>query len=253
MFKFLTTFGKNKINNAAKGLTQALVAFDPETATETQIDEMSSHLDKVGEEYAKARMMYEKEKKEADTIVSLYNKRLQTAELLQTKLDAETDEAKKGEIGKALNELVSMLETMAADVEREQEEASEAKEFMDELEISFKASSESLKTARKKLEKATKDMKIAKMRQDRSKDREDQAKVAAGVKKQADSLNLALESMGKQTEISNAKSEASKMKAKLLKPTVLEENSIISDAMKEVSGESPKSANITDRLAALKK
>jgi len=252
MLGFLKSFGKQKIKGASEGLTKALVSFDPESATEAQIEELGNYLDKVSFECAKARESYKKEKREADEIDSLYNKRLKAAEIIQTKATEEADPEKKAEYEKGLNELVAMLEEMQPDIEIERQEAIDAKDLLDELEQATKTASDNLKTARKKLEQAAKSMKTSKLRAERAKKQEDQVKVAAGIKKQADVLNVALESMNQQASESNAKAEASMMKVKLLKKTKIEESSIISDALNEASG-TPKQSSISDRLSALKR
>ena len=250
-FGFVKGFGKKQTEKVGQSIVQTLVAWDPESASRAELEEMEKKLDALVKEVAEARQMYKKEQEEADAIERLYNQRLQAAEILQQKL---VDDPANPEVNEALNVLVGELEEMQPEIEREMAEAVEAKEFMVELEEVAKLSAEKLLTAKKTLQKAVQDMKRAKIKEERAKDKADRAARMAGLRSETDQLGTALSAMKKNADASTARAEAAGMKAKLLAPGSAETNNdLIASAMKQASGSGVTSSSIADRLAALKK
>lgn len=252
-FGFVKNFGGKKVRETGQNIVQALAAWDPETASAAEIQQMEDNLDKLTRQVAEARASYDKEQKEADAIQALYEQRMKAAELLQAKLaDAAGDGAAK--IETALGELVSALEEMQPDIEREIQEAVEAKEFMNELEEIAKASAQKLKSARQTLERAKKDMQMAKVREERAKEQAERSASLAGLRSETDQLGSALSAMQKSADQANERADAARMKARLLTSDKEGgENELIASAMQEAAGGEEKPTNITERLAALKK
>ncbi len=62
MFGFLRSFGIEKLGKVGEGITQKIVAWDPETASQAEIEEMIRELDKITTEAGKARAEYDREK-----------------------------------------------------------------------------------------------------------------------------------------------------------------------------------------------
>lgn len=250
-FSFVSNFSKVKTEKVGQSVVQALASWDPETASKAELEQMEKHLNKLVQEVAEARQIYRKEQEEADAINKLYSQRLQAAEILQKQLEADPGNT---EVDEALNALVGELEEMQPEIEREEQEAVEAREFMEELEAVAKASAEKLKTAKKALSKAVQDMKRAKVKEERAKDRAERATKLAGLRDETDQLGSALSAMQKNAAEHTAKADAANMKAKLLSVgTTDKKNDLIAAAMKEASGAGAPSASVKDRLAALKK
>lgn len=250
-FSFTSIFAKKKTEKVGQSIVQILAGWDPESASQAELEQMEDRLDQLVQQVAEARLIYRKEQEEADAINKLYHQRLKAAEILQTKQAENSDDPK---ITEALNEMVSELEEMMPEIKREEEEAKEAKIFMEELEEVAKMSAEKLTNAKKALSKAIKDMKRAEVREERSKEREEQAAKVAGLRTEADQLGSALSAMKKIAEDANSKAEASNMKAKLIAPSKSEKtNELIASAMKEADSGNNQSKSISDRLAALKK
>lgn len=248
--RFLKHYGKGKIKQGVQSLNDAIVAFDPDGATEAAIEEMQENFDTINIEFSKAKQEWEKEQKEADAIVELYNKRLAAAEHLQGQLE---EKPNNRQLKAALDKLVGELENMSSDVETEQEEAADAKEVMDELQQTVDMYASKLKTARSDMKKATRSMEKAKRKEERAKDRAERAAVAAGLKETVGGLSSALASMNRQAEEANAKADAAERKAKLLGPTNVDEDPAVAAALAAVSGEPAAPTSATDRLAALKR
>lgn len=248
--KFLKHYGKGKIKDGVRTLNDAIVSFDPDGATEAAIEEMQENFDTINIEFSKAKQEYDRERKEADAIVALYNKRLAAGEHLQTQL---AGDAENVQLNDALNQLVAQLEQMGPDVEREKEEADDAREVMSELQQTVNMYADKLKTARSDMKKVQRTMEKAKRAEQRASEKADRAAVAAGLKESVGGLSSALASMNRQAGEAQAKADAADRKAKLLGPTKLEDNDAIAAAMAAVSGEGPTPTSATDRLAALKK
>ncbi|WP_432735861.1 hypothetical protein [Maridesulfovibrio sp. FT414] len=250
-FNFMKNFTKTKTRDAGKSIVQIIASWDPEAASTAEIEMMEERLDKLTQQIAKARFSYQKEQKEADEINALYDQRLKAAELLSTKLAANPGNA--AEIEEALNLLITEMEEMKPEIEQEMLEAVEAKEFMNELEDVAKAAANKLKTARKSLDQAKRGMERAKIKQQRAQDRAEQSATLAGLRQETDNIGSALSAMQREADEANAKADAMNTKAKLLAPSDNEKgNSLIADALNEVKGDI-RPANISDRLAALKR
>lgn len=250
----LAGVGKKKAEKGIESLYQLVVKFDPETASAAELEDMERRFDKLNLEVSKAKTDAEKERRESDEINKQYHDRLAAAEKIQETINlGELSEKKLKEHQKALDELVTILEEMKADVEREEQEAIDAEEFLGELEQANNLMFEKLKGTKKELDKASKEMKKARMEEERAKDREERARIASGLLSESDFVTSALTAMQKEAEKSREKADAADRKASLLKPAKSEEtNSIISDALKDVKGEK-KPESISARLAALKK
>ena len=119
MLVFMKNLLGVKMNKAAAAGIEALVRWDPKSASEAELRTMEQRLDDLGREVAMARQSYDKEQREADTIQALSQQRMAAAEQLQQQVDAENDPARKATLERSLETLVSMLEQMTSEVERE--------------------------------------------------------------------------------------------------------------------------------------
>lgn len=248
---FLKHFGKGKLENAAVSLQDAIVSWDPEGATEAAISQMEENFDNVNREFSKVKQEWQKEQREADEIVALYNQRLAAAEHLQTQVEAGGTGSKKAEEG--LVTLLATLEDMQEDVEIEQQEAADAKALMDDLQKTVDMYADKLKNARRDMKKAANTMARAKRQEERAQETARRASEAAGLSKSAGGLSSALESMQRQADEAKANADAANRKAELLGPSKAEDNDAVAAAMAAVSGEDAAPTSIADRLAALKK
>lgn len=248
---FIRHYGINQFKEMTTAFSDAIIRFDPEGATEAAIAEMEENFDKVNREFSAAKRDWEKEDLEAQTIVSLNNRRLAAAEMLQKQL--ETDAANT-EIQNGLGELVTALEEMADDVAREQEEAADAKAVMTELEAVTILYANKLKTARSSLEKARRDMASAERQKERAEDAADRAAILAGVKTTAGGLGTALDRMNTMAQEARGDADAATRKARLLAPTSVDTNTAVAAALAAVNGDTPVGAQtVAQRLAALRK
>ena len=258
IFGFFSTFGKKQLGNIGGSITEAIVAWDPETATEAEIEEMIQELDKVTREAGKAKAELDREQKEADAAQANYDRHFDAAKMLEGQmLDAQTagDAAKASGLESSIGRLLDDMEKLKPELDREVREAVEAKQFYDELMEIARITAEKVKSAREILERAKRDMQRAKMEEKRAAAKAARAEKLAGLRKESSDLGVALSSMNKAAEEARAKAAASDMKAKLLSPERDKEDANIEAALKAVTGGTPLKleSSVSDRLAALKR
>lgn len=253
MLTFIRNLVGVKTDQAVNSAVEAIVRWDPQSATEAELRTMEQHLDELGRQVAQARMGFDKERREAEAIQTLSQQRMAAAEQLQSRLQAETDPARKAELERSLGTLVSMLETMAPEVEREKQDATDAAEFLHALEETYQQAGQKLKSARDTLSRAQRDMSRADQQRQMAEQRAEAARQAAGLSGATSGLTVALKAMQDAAARDLASAEAANSKAKLLAPTRPEQDDPnIAAAMAQVQGKQPSSASLSERLAALR-
>ncbi|HYG88486.1 MAG TPA: hypothetical protein VD978_19765 [Azospirillum sp.] len=253
MLTFMRNLVGVKTDQAVRGAVEALVQWDPKSATEAELRTMEEHLDRLGRQVAEARAAYDREKKEADAIAQLSRQRLAAAEHLQRQIDGESDPARKAILEKSLVTLVGLLEQMAPDVDREAQDAADAEEFLQMLEQTYAKAGEKLKTARSELSRAERDMARAAQQRSIADQRAEAARQAAGLTSATSGLGMALKAMQDTAARELAAADAANAKARLLKPTRPEEDDPnIKAALQAATGALPAPTNITSRLEAIK-
>lgn len=253
MMSFFRNMVGVKRDQAMNGAVEAIVRWDPKSATEAELRTMEEHLDVLGRRVAEARVAFDKEKREADAIGVLSQQRMAAAETLQRRMDAETDPAKKAELERSLTTLVGMLEEMAPEIEREKRDETDAGEFLRSLQEAYEQAGAKLKGARSELAKAHRDMGRAEQQREMAESRAQAAREQAGLTGATSGLSTALKAMQDAAANDLASAEAANAKAKMLAPTRPEKDDPnIAAAMDEAQGRSPAPTSLTDRLAALK-
>ena len=253
MLVFMKNLLGVKMNKAAAAGIEALVRWDPKSASEAELRTMEQRLDDLGREVAMARQSYDKEQREADTIQALSQQRMAAAEQLQQQVDAENDPARKATLERSLETLVSMLEQMTSEVEREKSEAVDAKDYLVMLEQTYAEAGGKLKTARSELERAQRDMARAAQQREQADRQAEAARRAAGLASQTSSLTVALKAMQDAAQKDLASADAKMSKAKLLRPTRPEQDDPnIAAALATAAGKPPAPQSLSERLAALK-
>jgi chromosome segregation ATPase len=253
MLVFMKNLLGVKMDKAAAAGIEALVRWDPKSASEAELRTMEQRLDDLGREVAMARQSYDKEQREADTIQALSQQRMAAAEQLQRQVDAENDPARKATLEKSLETLVSMLEQMTTEVEREKSEAVDAKDYLVMLEQTYAEAGGKLKTARSELERAQRDMARASQQREQADRQAETARRAAGLASTTSSLTVALKAMQDAAQKDLVSADAQMSKAKLLRPTRPEQDDPnIAAALATAAGKPPAPQSLSERLAALK-
>jgi hypothetical protein len=253
MLKFVKNMFGVKMDQAVEAGIEALVRWDPKSASEAELRTMEQHLDELGREVALARQSFDREKKEADEIQLLSDQRMAAAEQLQRQTAVETDPTRKAALEKSLGTLVTMLEQMAPDVAREKQDAVDAKEFMDMLTSTYAEAGGKLKAARSELERAQRDMGRAAQQREQAQRQAEAARRSAGLASTTSSLTVALKAMQDNAAKDLASADAAMSKARLLRPTKPEEDDPnIAAAMASAQGQPAAPRNLEERLAALR-
>ena len=254
MISFFRNLVGVKKDQAVTSAVEAIVRWDPQSATEAELRTMEEHLDELGRQVAQARMAYDRERKEADAIQSLSRQRMAAAEQLQQRMEIEADAGRKAELERSLATLVGMLEAMAPDIEREEQDAKDAGEFLRSLEETYEQAGQKLKSARSELDRAQRDMGRAAQQRDIAQQRAEAARQAAGLSHATSGLSVALKAMRENADRDLAQAESANAKAKLLAPTRPEKDDPhIAAAMNAVTGTGAPQGSLSDRLAALRK
>jgi chromosome segregation ATPase len=252
MLSFIRNLLGVKTDQAVQGAVEALVRWDPKSATEAELRTMEQHLDDLGRQVAEARAVYDREQREADEIKTLSAQRMAAAEHLQRQLEGESDPTRQAALGKSLETIVAMLEEMAPDIERETKDAVDALQFLEMLEKSYADAGSKLKSARAELVRAQRDMGRAEQQREMAERQAEAARRAAGLASTTSGLTVALKAMQDSAAKDLASAEAANAKAKLLTPTAPEKDDPnIAAAMAAASGK-PAATSLSDRLAALK-
>ena len=253
MLAFLRNLVGVKADNAVQAGVEALVRWDPQSASEAELRTMEQHLDDLGRQVAAARQSYEREQKEADAIQALSQQRMAAAEQLQSQIAAAGDPARKTGIERSLETLVSMLEQMTPEIEREKKDAIEAKDFLEMLEKTYAEAGGKLKQGRSELERARRDMARAGQQRQAAEQQAEAARRAAGLTNATSSMTVALKAMQEAANRDLASADAAMSKAKLLRPTQPEQDDPnIAAALAAAAGKPPAPQGLNDRLAALK-
>lgn len=249
-FKFFSKMAKQSVKQAGASLTQAIVSFDPESASEAQIEIMNDKFKELALKVAKARQDYEKEKNEADDARESFDKKKRTALILQEDIKTlEGEEKQKTE--EAFERIVEDLEEFKPEMEREIKEADDAKAWLDDLEKDLKAFSNKLKQARKKIEQAAKTMERAQRTKEKALDRAKQAEERAGISNTINAFDDVLGVMEKNAKKAELEAVAANKRSDLLHTPKLEENDVIAQAMKRAEGKNTTEKSLSDRFNSL--
>ena len=253
MMQFIGNLIGVKADKAVQAGMEALVRWDPKSASEAELRSMEQHLDDLGRQVATARQSFDKEQKEADAIDTLSRQRMAAAELLQSQIAAEADPLRKAGLEHSLGTLVTMLEQMAPDVERERRDADDAKDFLEMLEHTYMQAGGKLKEGRAQLERAQRDMSRAQQQRSAAEQQAEAARRAAGLSQATSSLTVALKAMQDAASKDLISADAASSKAKLLRPSRPEqEDPNIARALEAAAGNAPAPVGLNERLAALR-
>lgn len=235
---FWGAFGKKKLEQSRDAINKAIVEFDPETATEAAIDLMEEQVDLLSQELAKENQLLVKEQREAEEAKTKFNRMLEAARKLQTKVDSAEGDTRDN-LQNSLDKLMEQLEDSRPDVEMEVQEAVDAQEVVDAIKESLDMAVDKLKTARRDHKRAQNTMKRATHAEKRAKAEEDRAKRLAGIGGGQNDMDIALTAMQESATERQALADAAKTKADMLKPFDASEDDNIAAVLNEVDGNDP--------------
>jgi chromosome segregation ATPase len=243
-----------KMDQVQDSAVGTLVKLDTDSAIEAEVRRLGQELDKATNDYVQAKREYDREQKEADVASANYNRMLAAAEDLDGQATA-AEAAGKPEaaaIRSSLDKLVSKLEELRPEVDREVEESKQAKAYMEQLEQFLVTLKKELQNYKGEVEKAKRGMQSAELQAKMAQKLEEQAMKLSGLQQRSSNLKLVLNKINQQTEEAADRAAKGKIKAEMFTPKKEEEDPLIAAAMEKASGVQ-KPTNTSDRLAALKK
>ncbi|HYE00190.1 MAG TPA: hypothetical protein VEH84_12465 [Alphaproteobacteria bacterium] len=255
MFAFMKSFLGIKGQQVGRDMVDALVAFDPKSATQAQLQVMEQDLDKTGLLLAQLRAELDREIREAQAATANYNRLIAAAEHLENQIAGTADPAQRAQLEQSLGTLVGKLEELRPEVDSEEQDVVEARRLLDETEAAYREKAQALAEARKVLERAGRDMSRAKIDQERNEARARKAAEVAGLRGGQDNkLHTALDAMRRQADEARAKAEAARVKAEILTSHApggaLGDRNI--EAALQAVGTGRASGSASERLAALR-
>ncbi|MGY3582436.1 chromosome segregation ATPase [Bradyrhizobium sp. USDA 4341] len=245
---FFGSYATTKVKDAAKSAVDALVAFDPEGATQAQISLMEQSLDTLGVKLSSVQRQYDEAKQHLDAALKLNSTRLTAAETLQQQI-ASGDASKQ----QSLDTLLGIIEQAQPELDALKRDENDVKGYLAELQTAYSSAAEKLKAAHRQLDEAHRNMERANLASERAKDRADTAAIASGVRSGGDTLNVALDAMQRKTRAAEDAAAAANLKANTLAPQDHEkEDPNIAAALAAAAGAPTAPQSSADRLAALK-
>ena len=248
VWRFLKQYGMSKAGEVLDEFAGAVVAFDPETASRAQIEMMEAELRKLGRRLAEAETEVRREHQETAALRESYDTYLEAARQLETKLS----EDRQPEIEASLGKIISKLETLKPEIEREEQEDRDVEAWRAELRRSFEELGGKLKQAQGDLRSARRQMDMARLQKQRVDERDRRAQAAAGMATSISALSVALDAMNQKTAELRAEAETLELKAGLFQAERLENDPHIAAALDAVRGKTGREGqSLSDRLAAL--
>jgi len=259
-----------KSESIESSLIDLAATVDKEGVAETAIrQKISEHNERI-KMYNDAVRDYEKEQAEADAEQETYNRFMTEAETIQqllenlekAKADISTDpnnqaaaaiiaSVNESELTVDLGKLLDAVEKRAPILEKEQEEAKEAKAWMDELKIAVDEISADLMNLRKTVDDAKRDIEKAELETERNRKRAEQAEIVAGLRKNGNKFDVAINALKNKAEEQCIEAANYKVKAESLKKPVDATDTIIGKYTS--SNTSPASTeSLSERMARLK-
>lgn len=256
IFGIKKSFGVNyaavKVGNVFSNLKNTIDSWDPEGSSEAEIMGIDQQLSELTLEAGQVEQKVAKEKADVVRVRNDYNRRVGGLEVLQKQFDTTTDAALKSEIEKVMEEELTTLAEVEAQLIVEEQEEEEAVAELAQISDLCKIVAEKLKTARKTVEQGKAAAAKAERREQLAAEKEARAKKIAGITQDMGAVTGALNAYAKKAEKANASAAAMEMKAKLLTPAAT--SNLMEEAMKAAdAGASVPKMSIADRMAALKK
>lgn len=251
---FLQKFLAVKANEAIDGLVTLAVKWDPEGASQAQIDLMLSNLDTMGLAIAKAQDQIQVEQREYEVIQAAYNEKVAAATYIEGEIAniKEPSDARRMELEKALATLVEEAEDMAPDVDLEKDDVVQAQTILAGWSKAHAELAEKIRTTKQRTKRAQRTVTRAQQAEDRAKSQAAAAAQAAGLKRNTETLEVALGAMEQIATEAQHRAEAARLKTEALTRNESNSNPHIADALEKVRSAPASKASATSRLAALK-
>lgn len=237
-----------QVNEVGESLVGALVAFDPETATQVDRDALAAKIQEVARKFAAAKHDYDKEQN--DVVV----KQKQIDEYLAT-LDIMVGQLERKEITQTtFDDFFAGIEESQIQLVQEIEEANEAKAVKDELDDILKILTQKLNDFDKVTSKALRDVQLAQTQVEKERLKAERQTELSNLKSGLGAESTAVKKLQEIAHKAKIEAEAAKTVREITsKPSSQEEKmaAIVAQA-KQASEPAASTLSAAERVAALK-
>ena len=243
---FFGNFLGQKVTDIQNGLSQVVVYFDPDTASQAQIQTIADAVSSLNGRLAQLQVNVEQAQKKVDADNSAIHQRMDAAGILSG----------QGKDDKAASLLDEIEKTLKPALDGDSRDLADIQSSIAQIESRKGELEAKLHSAKSRIDNARRDMERAKIDQARAQDTEDQAKRDAGIIKTVSGLDVASDAMEKAAQAARVKAEQARMNAKSFAGAAPVSKSLDSDiqaALAQASGTaSAPTQSVADRLAAMK-
>jgi hypothetical protein len=239
--------GKKLFQNTRNGMKEIVAQWDPEFATELEIEQMEKEFDKINAEVTRAKREMEREVLEYREKRFAYEQILASAKILQ----------EQGITEKAMVQ-IDRAEAMVPDLEREKAEAEEATEYFVAMQKELNDFARKIAEGKQTIENKRRQAEMAKLKAVREERKVENARVLAGLEERTSGMASLAQIYDKQREQAEQKADANKRKAEVFTSVApsseKEEDPEIAAAMAVAKGTpSVSSETFDEKMSRLKK
>jgi hypothetical protein len=259
--EFLARMGIARLGRLGDTITQAIVSFDPATASQVQIDQMGAHCQELGGRVAEAEVADEKAHKVVLGLQATLSKTKEAAKIIGDRLKALPEGNPSAEqLNTQLNTLMDQIEAIAGPemdgstagtLFEANQDFVQAEADWHEWQTVHAGAVESWTTARKRLEQAAHDMEHAQVAEAREHEKQAQAERDAGLKTGMDTQNIALDAMTRAAEQAQARARAATITTQAIKASTGQSAGSADDIVKQTLATAAPKTSALDRLARL--
>lgn len=246
---FWKNLGKAKGEQLSEGLITFAANIDPNAVSEAAVKQKQDEHDEYVRQLVDAQVDFKKEKREYDEVLALYNKKLAAAERAQAALTANPADK---EAEQALIELLSSVEKVAPQLEKEKREFEQAEHLMTELQSASDAIAKELLGLREEINASKSAIKEAELNIERERKNKEKAERLAELRNSASKHDVAMNALKKQAEDKQKEADAHRIAAEQLRKPVEQTSTAASRFLDEVSTDTPSTESLQDKLARLK-
>lgn len=262
-FEFLGKMGIARIGKLGDSITSALVQFDPETASQVEIDNMTQHSREIAGRIAEAEPKEEHDHQRVTELTIKLNRTKQAAQVLGGQLQA-AQEAGNAALATTVTASLTALLGQIEELGGEEGDGSKAGTLFDAIQDHVQSEADlhewqqvhagtiaALTTARSRLDKAKRDMLHASEQEQRAHERQAQIERDAGLKSGLNTGNIALSAMQQAAEESKKRARAAMLNADALKQASSTSTSADDIVAQTLAAQAPSPVSALDRLAKL--
>jgi hypothetical protein len=234
-----------QVNQAGESLVSALVAFDPETATEVDRDALVEKIQAVAEKFAAAKQDYDKEQNDVVVKQAQINEYLATLDIMVQQL--ETQQITQ----QAFDDFCVGIEEAQEQLQQEIAEAKDAKEIKDELEEILKVLTQQMNDFDRVTTKAMRDVKLAESQLEREKLKAERQQELSNLKTGLGAESTAVKKLQEIAQKAKVEAEAAKTVREIAQKPVSQAEKMAAMVAQAKQASAP-TLSAAERVAALK-